>query len=197
MMDSGKLKNLFSHDPSGQLKTNENIRFCTEEDIACRNVPMSSSKNGRVIALLQLRTLSVHPFSLPLGKNGRVRDALRMSFRSLLGNDDDSILMIPQVTEQDLTGLRGSYVRFKTEIEEAEKRLGNGIAIWPALWFYCMKRAAAVWQYGALTAAPPGCFLKTALLSYTDGCPIGKCRGDLEKWFADYSRSADMPYIMS
>ena len=78
----------------------DNVRFCTEEDIVDRNVTLPSAQNGLTIALLQLRTLSVHPFSFPFGKNGRVRDALKMSFRYALGNDDDSILMIPQVTEQ-------------------------------------------------------------------------------------------------
>ena len=195
MMDSGKLKNLFSHDPSGQLKTNENIRFCTEEDIACRNVPMSSSKNGRVIALLQLRTLSVHPFSLPLGKNGRVRDALRMSFRSLLGNDDDSILMIPQVTEQGSYRTEGVvWFVSKTEIEEAEKRLGNGIAIWPAplvLLHETGGSGLAIWSTDGGTSG----------MLFKDGSPVlyrwmppsENAAETLEKWFADYSRSADMP----
>ncbi|MDD5421199.1 MAG: hypothetical protein PHO97_03525, partial [Synergistaceae bacterium] len=133
MTASKKLKGLFSQNTGSNAKTDEKIRFCTEEDIVDRNVTLPSPQNGRIIALLQLRTLSVHPFSFPFGKNGRVRDALKMSFRYALGNDDDSVLMIPQVTEQGSDRTEGVvWFVSKTEIEEAEGRLGDGIAFWPA-----------------------------------------------------------------
>ena len=194
MTDSSKLKDLFSQDPGGHAKTDENIRFCTEEDVADHNAVLSSSQNRRVIALLQLRTLSVHPFSFPFGKNGRVRDALKMSFRYALGNDDDSILMIPQVTEQGSDRTDGVvWFVSKREIEKAEKRLGDGIAFWPAplvLFHETGGNGLALWNADSGTSG----------MLFKDGSPIlykwtpssENAAENLEKWFVDYSRSADM-----
>ena len=128
-----KLKYLFSLEKRSNAGPDDNIRFCTEAEFDNFSVPMSSAQKERMVLLLQLKTLLVSPFSLPFGKNGRVREALTMSFRPLLGNEDDSILMIPQIIEQssDMTAGAVWFVS-KTEIEEIETRTGDGIIFWPA-----------------------------------------------------------------
>lgn len=194
MTASKKLKGLFSQNTGSNAKTDEKIRFCTEEDIVDRNVTLPSPQNGRIIALLQLRTLSVHPFSFPFGKNGRVRDALKMSFRYALGNDDDSVLMIPQVTEQGSDRTEGVvWFVSKTEIEEAEGRLGDGIAFWPAplaMFNETEGNGLAIWNSESGTSGM--LFKDRSPLLYRWTPSAENSVNDLEKWFVDYSLSADI-----
>lgn len=190
-----KLKDSLSQNARSSAKMDDNIRFCTEEDIVDRNVTLPSAQNGRTIALLQLRTLSVHPFSFPFGKNGRVRDALKMSFRYALGNDDDSILMIPQVTEQGTDKTEGVvWFVSKTEIEETEGRLGDGITFWPAplaLFHETGGNGLAIWNADSGTSGM--LFKDRSPLLYRWTPSAENSVNDLEKWFIDYSRSADIP----
>lgn len=194
MTVSDKLKGLFSQNTGSNAKTDEKIRFCTEEDIVDRNISLPSPQNGRAIALLQLRTLSVHPFSFPFGKNGRVRDALKMSFRYALGNDDDSVLMIPQVTEQGSDRTEGVvWFVSKAEIEEAEVRLGDGIAFWPAplaMFNETEGNGLAIWNSESGTSGM--LFKDRSPLLYRWTPSAENSVNDLEKWFVDYSLSADI-----
>lgn len=195
MTVSNKLKDLFSQNARSNAKMDENIRFCTEEDIVDRNVALPSAQNVRVIALLQLRTLSVHPFSFPFGKNGRLRDALKMSFRYALGNDDDSILMIPQVTEQGSDRTEGVvWFVSKAEIEETEVRLGDCITFWPAplaMFHETEGSGLAIWNSESGTSGM--LFKDRSPLLYKWTPSAENSVNDLEKWFVDYSLSADVP----
>ena len=190
-----KLKYLFSLEKRSNAGPDDNIRFCTEADFDNFSVPMSSAQKERMVLLLQLKTLSVSPFSLPFGKNGRVREALAMSFRPLLGNEDDSILMIPQIIEQssDMTAGAVWFVS-KTEIEEIETQTGDGITFWPA----SLAFASEIKGHGLVICnSEKG----TSGTLFNNGTPLlyrwtpsseGSVN-ELEKWFAEYSRSIDIP----
>lgn len=189
-----KLKRLFSQKTSSNAKMDDNIRFCIEEDFVNCNVTMPSAQNGRLIALLQLKTLSVHPFSLPFGKNGRIRDALKMSFKHVLGNEDDSILLIPQVIEQGADRTGGvAWLVSKAEIEEIEERIGYKVVFWPAplaLSAETCGNGLVIWDSDSGTS---GMLFKNQipiLYRWTPSSEISII--DLEQWFVDYSRSVDL-----
>lgn len=148
----------------------DNIRFCTEADFDNCPAQMSSAQNERMVLLLQLKTLSVSSFSLPFGKNGRVREALAMSFKPLLGNEDDSMLMIPQIIEQSSEMTAGAvWFVSKDEIEKIETRTGDGITFWPASMALVSEikgNGLVIWNS---EKELPVRFLRTTRPFYTDG----------------------------
>ena len=173
----------------------DNIRFCTEADFDNCPAQMSSAQNERMVLLLQLKTLSVSSFSLPFGKNGRVREALAMSFKPLLGNEDDSMLMIPQIIEQSSEMTDGAvWFVSKDEIEKIETRTGDGITFWPASMALVSEikgNGLVIWNSEKGTS---GTLFKNGTPLLYRWTPSSECSvNELERWFTEYSRSMDIP----
>ena len=85
------------------------------------------------ILLVPFKTLVISPFSFPFGRKGRVRDALTLSFRPLLGERESMLSIVPQITEQTSNLTRGTvWFAAKSEIEETESLAGDSFVFWPA-----------------------------------------------------------------
>ena len=73
------------------------------------------------------------PFSFPFGRRGSLREAIKFTFRPVLGALAEKLSMVPQITFQrsDLTRGAAWFVS-KEEIEECEERFGKDIILLPA-----------------------------------------------------------------
>ncbi len=117
-----------------------------------------------------------------------------MSFRYALETMTIQSSMIPQVTEQGSDRTEGVvWFVSKTEIEEAEGRLGDGIAFWPAplaMFNETEGNGLAIWNSESGTSGM--LFKDRSPLLYRWTPSAENSVNDLEKWFVDYSLSADI-----
>ncbi len=94
--------------------------------------PLSKEK---VIFLAPIRTLSVHPFEYPFTSTTRVRDALRLKFRPLIGDHARDLYFVPVVTQRKPKSISGAvFLVSKSEVEEIERkmRIRPDTALWVA-----------------------------------------------------------------
>lgn len=85
------------------------------------------------ILLVPFKTLVLSPFSFPFGRKGKVRDALRLTFRPILGERESMLSVVPHIAEQTSNLTRGSvWFAAKSEIEETEALAGKDFIFWPA-----------------------------------------------------------------
>lgn len=186
------LKDLFLKKAGGGSRTDGSFVFRTEDDLRRRGAS-PSVKGEREIALLCFRTLAVSRFSLPFGKNGRVRDALRMSYRHLLG-DNGSTVMIHQITEQRADKTEGiAWFVSKDEIEGMGGIAGKGTILWPAPLLPASRagdNGAVIWDSKSGTS---GILFHERIPAVYRWIPHSETSADeLEKWFLDYCRSQNM-----
>ncbi|MBQ9881758.1 MAG: hypothetical protein IJM42_03995 [Synergistes sp.] len=88
---------------------------------------------GKNVLFVPLRTAVLCPFSFPFGRRGSLRDAIKFTFRPILGGLAEKLSMVPQVTLQrsDLTQGAAWFVS-KEEIDECEENFGKDIVLLPA-----------------------------------------------------------------
>ncbi|MDL2297556.1 hypothetical protein LJC40_00215 [Synergistaceae bacterium OttesenSCG-928-D05] len=85
------------------------------------------------VALIPFRTLVSYPFSFPFGGKGNVRDALLLSFKPILGEKEDRLSLIPQITAQNASSTKGvAWLISREEVAEWESKLGENVSFWPA-----------------------------------------------------------------
>ena len=99
------------------------------------NKPGKIVYGGSKILLHRFGNLSVHGFSFPFTGMSRVREALRIQFRPLLGEGYANVSIIPFFTGSEKKTSRGCvFLLFGNEGKEAEER-AQGIAgdynVWP------------------------------------------------------------------
>jgi len=104
------------------------LRFLT-----LRGARGNAQPSGEVRAVLvPFRTLVAYPFSFPFGRKGRVRDALALNFRPVLGEKEDELSLVPQIIEQKVNETNGiAWFASKKEIEDWEEELGSSAVFWP------------------------------------------------------------------
>ena len=99
------------------------------------NKPGKIVYGGSKILLHRFGNLSVHGFSFPFTGMSRVREALRIQFRPLLGEGYANVSIIPFFTGSEKKTSRGCvFLLFGNEAKQAEER-AQGIAgdynVWP------------------------------------------------------------------
>lgn len=99
------------------------------------NKPGKIVYGGSKILLHRFGNLSVHGFSFPFTGMSRVREALRIQFRPLLGEGYANVSIIPFFTGSEKKTSKGCvFLLFGSEAKEAEER-AQGIAgdysVWP------------------------------------------------------------------
>ena len=112
-------------------KKTKNYRFFLLDE----NKPGKIVYGGSKILLHRFGNLSVHGFSFPFTGMSRVREALRIQFRPLLGEGYANVSIIPFFTGSEKKTSRGSvFLLFGSEAKQAEER-AQGIAgdygVWP------------------------------------------------------------------
>ena len=127
---SGRFKNIsFNGLSKDRTAAPRSFSFQTVAAVAAQ--PAHSSGAPRVV-LVPFRTLVSYPFSFPFGRKGKVREALSLNFRPVLGDRESLLSLVPQITEQSASLTRGTaWFAAKSEIEEWESRLGDDAAFWP------------------------------------------------------------------
>ena len=104
--------------------------FCAASKAGGEN---NSSANLRSVVLVPFRTLVSYRFSYPFGRKGRVRDALRLNFRPVVGEQEEKLAMTPQITRQTSDATEGTaWFASRAEVEEWESKLGPDKIFWPA-----------------------------------------------------------------
>ncbi|MDR1472692.1 MAG: hypothetical protein LBS75_09220 [Synergistaceae bacterium] len=90
---------------------------------------------GSKVLLHSFRNISVHPFSFPFSGMSRVREALRIKFKPLLGDAASNIAIIPLLVRSEKKMSSGCvYLLFGDEmaaIDEAMSRVGGDYLVWP------------------------------------------------------------------
>lgn len=82
---------------------------------------------------IPFRTATVFPFSFPFGRKVNLRNAVSLTFRPVLGEQESKLSLVPQVTEQRVNLTRGAaWFVAKEEISEYEELLGKKSIFLPA-----------------------------------------------------------------
>jgi hypothetical protein len=141
--------------------------------------------------LVPFRTLVAYPFSFPFGRKGRVRDALALNFRPVIGEKENELSLVPQIIEQRTNETNGiAWFASKKEIEDWEGEFGSGTVFWPEPYAF----AGEVNGTGSvICASGSGC----SGMLFRDGAPViyrwlAKEDGDAEmliEWLRKYSES--------
>ncbi|MEG1800141.1 MAG: type II secretion system protein GspL, partial [Synergistaceae bacterium] len=117
---------------SAKKRSIRKLKFFTPESA------LSSAKEAHVygetyVLLLPLRTLVSYPFALPFGRKGRMSEALSLKFRPVLGEREELLSLVPQVTHQTSNSTDGiAWFVSKSEIKEWEAEYGTDFVFWPA-----------------------------------------------------------------
>lgn len=110
-------------------------RRTPKRDIKFRFPPYSGipdAPDGKNVFFVPLRTAVLCPFSFPFGRRGSLRDAVKFTFRPVLGDLADKLSMVPQVTLQRSDTTRGAaWFVSKEEIGEYEESLGKDAVLLP------------------------------------------------------------------
>ncbi len=95
----------------------------------------SLPSTGDRILLYPFRNLSVQPFSFPFSGMPRVRDALKIRFRPLLGERAEDVSLIPLLTKSEKKNSSGATFLLHGEDSETIETLmnagGGELAVWP------------------------------------------------------------------
>lgn len=117
---------------SAKKKCARKLKFFTPESALSANGE-SPAVGESCVLLLPLRTLVSYPFTLPFGRKGRMREALSLKFRPVLGDREELLSLVPQVTNQTSNSTDGiAWFVSKGEIEEWETEYGKDFIFWPA-----------------------------------------------------------------
>ena len=114
------------------------------------------------VVLIPFRTLVSYHFSYPFGRKSKVREALKLNFRPIIGEQEEHLALTPQITKQTQNSTEGTaWFAARAEVEEWEARLGSDKIFWPAqlpfagevsgtglvIW-RCARGCAAMWFDG-------------------------------------------------
>lgn len=95
----------------------------------------TSPHNSGQILLYPFKSLSVQPFSFPFSGMQRVRDALKIQFRPLLGERAEDISLIPLITKSEKKSSEGAVFLLKEanlgEKNGSENDQAQDIVLWP------------------------------------------------------------------
>ena len=90
-------------------------------------------QGARAVVLVPFRTLVCYHFSYPFGRKGKVREALKLNFRPIIGDQEQHLTLTPQITRQTQNSTEGTaWFAAKAEVEEWEAKLGSDKVFWPA-----------------------------------------------------------------
>lgn len=94
-----------------------------------------SPSTGDRILLYPFKNLSVQPFSFPFNGMPRVRDALKIRFRPLLGEKAEEVSLVPLLTKSEKKLSSGATFLLHGEDSEKIETLmdggGEALAVWP------------------------------------------------------------------
>jgi hypothetical protein len=102
-----------------------------------RFVPPGAGKiSGSVVLLFPFRNLAAHEFSFPFHGTSKVRDALKIQYRPLLGEGMQNVGFIPFFTKLEKKSSVGcAFIVRENEAAEAEKQasgISGDCAVWPS-----------------------------------------------------------------
>ena len=71
------------------------------------------------VVLIPFRTLVSYHFSYPFGRKGKVREALKLNFRPIIGEQEEHLALTPQITKQTQNSTEGTaWFAARAEVEE-------------------------------------------------------------------------------
>ncbi|MDR1019303.1 MAG: hypothetical protein LBL73_00970 [Synergistaceae bacterium] len=111
------------------MKNNQSYKFVLFDD---GRAPRAQSENA--VLLYPFRNMSAHAFSFPFSGISRVKDALMIQFRPLLGEGSGGVSLIPFFVKSERKLSNGCvFTLFGGETEKIEEsgRYG-GYTVWPA-----------------------------------------------------------------
>ena len=90
------------------------------------------------VLLYAFQGLSVFPFSLPFSSTARVKEALRIQYRPLLGNATAGIALVPFFVEKTKKSSRGCvFLFYEEEVQKFESFLASSdCLLWPRFMAY-------------------------------------------------------------
>lgn len=102
-----------------------------------QNETAASGYTGAKILLYPFRNLSLHPFSYPFSGTSRVREALKIQFKPLLGEGAEHVSIIPFFVGREKKSSSGCvFLLFGDETRQIEEGLTKGddqYLVWPAV----------------------------------------------------------------
>lgn len=85
------------------------------------------------IALVLFKTLSIKSFSYPFNSTAKVKEALSISVKQILGDGGDSVAVIPFFTKREKNLSNGcAFMISRDALDKAEQDLSENTYIWPA-----------------------------------------------------------------
>lgn len=117
---------------AANIKNNHKRRFFHSESVL-PSASQTVAGNDIKVLLTPFKTLVSYPFSLPFGRKGKMREALALKFRPVLGESEAFLSLVPQIIEQTSNRTCGiAWFVSKKEVEEWESRFGADFIFWPA-----------------------------------------------------------------